>query len=197
ERQGQLRRIREPVSVVHEITEIHRRVIADDGPALLFEQPVRADGSPSPTPLVTNLFGTVERVAWGMGIGPERLAELGGLMAELRAPRPPRDLKEALQKLPLARAALSTRPRLSSSAPVQERVAMGADIDLGALPAQICWPGEPAPLLTWPLVITVPPSASATEQENVGVYRMQVLGRDRAIMRWLAHRGGARHHQQW
>jgi 4-hydroxy-3-polyprenylbenzoate decarboxylase len=197
ESRGQLRRIRERVSVVHEITEIHRRVIANDGPALLFEQPVMADGSPSAMPLLTNLFGTVERVAWGMGIRPERLAELGSLMAELRTPRPPRDLKEALQKLPLARAALSTRPRLRASAPVQECVAMGADIDLNALPAQICWPSEPAPLLTWPLVITAPPLPSAAEQENVGVYRMQVLGRDRAIMRWLAHRGGARHHQQW
>src|SRR5262249_37517567 len=88
---------------------------ADDGPALLFEQPVRADGSPSPTPLVTNLFGTVERVAWGMGIGPERLAELGGLMAELRAPRPPRDLKEALQELPVAPAALAPRPPCRSA----------------------------------------------------------------------------------
>jgi 4-hydroxy-3-polyprenylbenzoate decarboxylase len=195
--QGQLRRIRERVSVVHEITDIHRRVIADDGPALLFEQPVKADGSPSPIPLVTNLFGTIERVAWGMGIKPERLGTLGDLMAELRAPRPPRDLKEALQKLPLARAALSTRPRLRASAPVQEYVATGADIDLGVLPAQICWPGEPAPLLTWPLVITAPPSSTAPESENVGVYRMQVLGRDRAIMRWLAHRGGARHHRQW
>jgi 4-hydroxy-3-polyprenylbenzoate decarboxylase len=194
--QGQLRRIGETISVVHEVTEIHRRVIADGGPALLFERPIKADGSPSAMPLVTNLFGTVERVAWGMGVAPERLSELGELMAELRAPRPPRDLKEAFQKLPLARAALSTRPRLRSNAPVHECVAMGTDIDLGALPAQICWPGEPAPLLTWPLVITVPPDA-ATEQENVGVYRMQVLGRDRAIMRWLAHRGGARHHQQW
>ncbi|MGJ5069046.1 UbiD family decarboxylase [Bradyrhizobium oligotrophicum] len=194
---GQLRRIRDSVSVVHEITEIHRRVISAEGPALLFERPIKACGSLSAMPLVTNLFGTVERVAWGMGVQPERLAELGEMMAELRAPQPPRDIREALQKLPLARAALSTRPRLRSAAPVHECVTMGDDIDLTTLPAQICWPGEPAPLLTWPLVITVPPDASTGEQENVGVYRMQVLGRDRAIMRWLAHRGGARHHQQW
>lgn len=196
ETRGQLRRIRDKVSVVHEITEIHRRVIADNGPVLLFEQPIKADGSVSAMPLVTNLFGTVERIAWGMGITPERLGELGEMMAELRAPTPPRDFKDALQKLPLARAALATRPKMRSSAPVHDCVLTGGDIDLTALPAQICWPGEPAPLITWPLVITVPPDET-TEQENVGVYRIQVLGRDRAIMRWLASRGGARHHRQW
>ncbi len=198
EARGQLRRIREKISVVHEITEIHRRVLSANGPALLFEQPVKADGTPSDIPLITNLFGTVERVAWGMGIAPHRLNELGALMAELRAPRPPRGLRDAFDKIPLARAALATRPRTRGAAAVQERAAMGADIDLGKLPVQICWPGEPAPLITWPLVITVPPnSVAADQEENVGVYRMQVLGRDRAIIRWLAHRGGARHHQQW
>ena len=197
ESRGQLRRIRDKVSVVHEVTEIHRRVVSDQGPVVLFEQPIRADGASSQMPLVTNLFGTVERVAWGLGIKPERLEELGELMAELRAPRPPHNLKDAWHKLPLARAALATRPRMRSAAPVQECIATGESVDLGALPAQICWPGEPAPLITWPLVITAPPESSATDQENVGVYRMQVLGRDRAIIRWLAHRGGAHHHRQW
>lgn len=198
ESRGQLRRIREKVSVVHEITEIHRRVLGEHGPALLFEQPVKADGTPSEMPLLTNVFGTVERIAWGMGIAPSRLEELGALMAELRAPRPPHGLREALDKLPLARAALATRPRTRGAAPVQDCVAMGDDIDLRKLPVQICWPGEPAPLITWPLVITVPPqSLTVDQEENVGVYRMQVQGRDHAIIRWLAHRGGARHHQQW
>lgn len=198
ESRGQLRRIREKISVVHEITEIHRRVLEAHGPALLFEQPVKADGEPSEMPLLTNLFGTVERIAWGMGIAPDRLEQLGALMAELRAPRPPNGIKDAFDKLPLARAALATRPRTRAAAPVQDCVTMGPDIDLTRLPVQICWPGEPAPLITWPLVITVPPaSATADQEENVGVYRMQVLGRDRAIIRWLAHRGGARHHQQW
>ncbi|MEY9878935.1 UbiD family decarboxylase [Bradyrhizobium sp. USDA 329] len=198
ESRGQLRRIREKVSVVHEITEIHRRVLEAHGPALLFEQPVKADGGPSDMPLLTNLFGTTERIAWGMGIVPNRLEELGALMAELRAPRPPNGIRDAFSKLPLARAALATRLRTRAVAPVQDRVTMGPDIDLARLPIQICWPGEPAPLITWPLVITVPPdSATGDQDENVGVYRMQVLGRDRAIIRWLAHRGGARHHQQW
>ncbi len=193
---GQLLRIREPVSVVHEVTEIHRRVLRDNGPALLFERPVRADGVLSNVPLLTNLFGTVERVAWGFGVRPEDLPRLGEMMAELRSPRPPHDLADAWQKLPLARAALATRPRTLSSAPVQEEVYTGDAIDLRLLPAQICWPGEPAPLITWPLVITRSPALSAAD-ENVGVYRVQVLGRDRAIVRWLAHRGGAGHHRRW
>ncbi|MBN9449947.1 MAG: UbiD family decarboxylase [Bosea sp.] len=194
---GQLRRIAEPVSVVHEITEIHRRVIAQEGPALLFEHPVRPDGTVSPIPLLTNLFGTVERVAWGLGRTPEQLPALGRTLAELREPRPPRGLAEAWKALPLARAALSMRPRGESRAPVQEQVFRGYDIDLTALPVQTCWPGEPAPLITWPLVITAPPEPTPEDECNLGVYRMQVLGKDRAILRWLAHRGGARHHAQW
>ncbi|WP_439492062.1 UbiD family decarboxylase [Bosea sp. (in: a-proteobacteria)] len=194
---GQLRRISEPVSVVHEITEIHRRVIADHGPALLFERPLRPDGSVSPTPLLTNLFGTVERVAWGLGIVPEHLPALGQALAELREPRPPRSLAEAWRALPLARAALSMRPREGRRAPVQDLVFRGDAIDLTALPVQICWPGEPAPLITWPLVMTAPPEPTLEDEGNIGVYRMQVLGRDRAIIRWLAHRGGAKHHALW
>jgi 4-hydroxy-3-polyprenylbenzoate decarboxylase len=197
ESRGQLRRIREKVSVVHDITEIHRRVLREEGPALLFERPVKADGLSSDMPLLTNLFGTTERVAWGLGVRPDRLGELGALMAELRAPHPPRSLTDAWRKLPLARAALAARPRTRSVAPVQEIVATGADVDLRSLPAQICWPGEPAPLITWPLVITSPPEPTEFDQDNMGVYRMQVLSRDSAIIRWLAHRGGARHHHQW
>lgn len=195
EEAGQLKRISEPVSVVHEVTEIHRRVLREGGPALLFSRPVRPDGSQAEMPLLTNLFGTVERVAWGLGVRPEDLPALGEALAELREPQAPRDLADAWRKLPLARAAMTMRPRRQNGAPVQERVFRGDEIDLRALPAQICWPGEPAPLLTWPLVITQPPSPDG--ESNVGVYRMQVLSRDRAIMRWLAHRGGARHHEQW
>ncbi|MGX5736328.1 UbiD family decarboxylase [Bosea thiooxidans] len=194
---GQLRRIAEPVSVVHEVTEIHRRVIAEGGPALLFERPVQANGAVSPIPLLTNLFGTVERVAWGLGVEARNLPALGRVLAELREPRPPRGLAEAWQALPLARAALSMRPRGIKRAPVQERIFRGEEIDLTALPVQLCWPGEPAPLITWPLVLTAPPEPSSEDGGNLGVYRMQVLGRDRAILRWLAHRGGARHHAQW
>ena len=194
---GQVVRVREPVSVVHEMTEIHRRVLKDNGPVLIFERPRKADGSISDMPLATNLFGTTERVAWGLGVRPESLPALGEAFAEMREPKPPRGLAEAWSKLPLAKAVLSMRPRALSSAPAQAVRWIGDDIDLGRLPIQLPWPGEPAPLITWPLVFTRPPEYSAMDEGNIGVYRIQTLGRDRAILRWLAHRGGARHHQQW
>lgn len=199
---GELRRIAEPVSICHDMTEIHRRVLEAGGPALFFERPVRADGAVSDIPVLVNLFGTVERVALGFGRRNDGspgngLAGLGEMLAELREPRPPRGLGEAMGKLPLARAVMAMRPRRVASAPVQERVLTGEAIDLGLLPVQTHWPGEPAPLITWPLVITRPPEDAGEDTVNVGVYRMQVIGRDRAIMRWLAHRGGAKHHHQW
>jgi 4-hydroxy-3-polyprenylbenzoate decarboxylase len=197
EAKGQLQRIREPVSTVHDMTEIHLRVFAANGPALLFEQPVKADGAVSEMPMLINLFGTVERVAWGLGTQPESLPDLGEMLAELREPQPPRGLRDAYDKLPLLRAALNTRTRHTKTAPVQSVVLCGEEIDLGRLPVQIPWPGEPAPLITWPLVVTRPPETSSVDAVNMGVYRMQVLGRDRVIMRWLAHRGGAKHHHQW
>lgn len=197
ESRGQLKRISEPVSVVHDMTEIHLRVLEANGPALLFERPVKADGDASAIPMLVNLFGTMERVAWGLGVTPDRLAELGETLAELREPRPPRNFADAYAKLPLARAALNMRTKKARSAPAQSIVLTGEDIDLSKLPVQIPWPLEPAPLITWPLVITRPPEPSSADDANVGVYRMQVLGRDRAIIRWLAHRGGARHHHRW
>ncbi|TBW41054.1 UbiD family decarboxylase [Siculibacillus lacustris] len=197
ERRGDLVRVREPVSTVHEMTEIHRRVLEAQGPALLFEKPLLADGRPSPHPVLVNLFGTVERVALGFGIEAAHLGRLGDELAALRDPTPPEDFADALRRLPMLKAAMSTRPRKVSRAAVQERVLTGADIDLGSLPVQTCWPGEPAPLVTWGLVVTRPPDSRATSRYNVGVYRMQVAGPDRLIMRWLAHRGGAGHHRAW
>jgi 4-hydroxy-3-polyprenylbenzoate decarboxylase len=171
-------------------------VLHDGGPALLIERPIKADGTPSEIPVLVNLFGTVERVAWGLGIEPQNLSVLGEALAELREPAPPRSFSDALSKLPMARAALSMRPRIAKSALAQSVVLTGDQVDLNRLPVQICWSGEPAPLITWGLVITRPPETSPGE-DNVGVYRMQVLGKDRVIMRWLAHRGGAKHHHQW
>lgn len=197
EERGQLRRIAQLVSAVHEMTEIHRRVLREDGPALLFENVTRADGARSDMPVLVNLFGTVERVAWGLGVRPAGLPALGELLAELREPRPPQGLADALRKLPLARAAMAMRARQVTRPPAQAVVRRGAEVDLGALPAQVCWPGEPAPLITWPLVVTRPPENESPDDYNLGVYRMQVLGRDRAILRWLAQRGGARHHRMW
>lgn len=134
ETSGQLHRIRKPVSVVHDLTEIHRRVLADGGPALLIEQPVKADGTASEMPMLVNLFGTVERVAWGTGITSENLPALGETLAELRNPTPPQSFSEAVGKLPLARAALSMRPRMVKSSPAQSVVLTGDQVDLGRLP---------------------------------------------------------------
>lgn len=194
ERRGQLRRVAAKVSLVHEMTEIHRRVLGAGGPALLFEQPVDANGTVVDMPVVVNLFGTRERVAWGLGIEPDALPAFGEALAALRHPRPPKDFSDLVGGLPLLRAGLAARGR-TAAARAQECVARGPAVDLGALPVQWCWPGEPAPLITWPLVISAAPDDR--HDVNVGVYRMQVLGRDRAIVRWLAHRGGARHHRMW
>ena len=191
-------RIREPVSLVHDMTEVHRRVLLAGGPALWFEKPVGARG-PSQMPVLANLFGTRERVAAGFGVGLSRIGELGELLAGLREPAPVDGFKDALSRWPMLRAALTTRPQTISRPDCQAEIWRDGDVDLARLPVQTCWPGEPAPLITWPLVITRPPDTPADEtaRMNLGVYRMQVLGKDRVIMRWLAHRGGAAHHRAW
>ena len=162
EREGRLVRIPEPVSVVHDMTEIHRRTLRANGPALLFEAPIMPDGSQGKMPVLVNLFGTTERTAWGFGVELTGLGPLGEALAELREPRPPRDFSDAMSKVSLARAAMAMRPRTVHSPPAQEIVWRGKQIDLTRLPAQIGWPGEPAPLLTWPLVITRPPDDTAS-----------------------------------
>jgi 4-hydroxy-3-polyprenylbenzoate decarboxylase len=200
---GELVRVSEPVSTVLEMTEICTRLLAEGGPAVLFEKPIRADGQVSPIPCLANLFGTVKRVAMGVTLdGVERttaaeLREVGELLAFLRQPEPPRGMKDAWDMLPLARTVMGMRPKTVTRAPVHELVFTGDQIDLTALPIQTCWPGEPAPLITWPLIVTKGPSPSREDDFNLGIYRMQVLGKDRAIMRWLAHRGGAQHHRRW
>lgn len=200
---GELVRVTEPVSTVLEMTEIQRRLLRDGGPAVLFENVIRADGEASSMPCLVNLFGTVKRVAMGVTLeGKERttageLREVGELLAFLRQPEPPRGLKDAWDMLPLAKTVMSMRPQVRKTAPVQEVVLTGDDIDLTKLPIQTCWPGEPAPLITWPLVVTKGPSDKREDDYNLGIYRMQVLGKDRTVMRWLAHRGGAQHHRRW
>ncbi len=197
EKTGRLVRVRERVSTVLEMTEIQTRLLAEGGPAVIFENAVMADGRPSPMPVLVNLFGTVERVAWGMDREPAELRQVGETLAFLRQPEPPRGFAQALELLPLAKSVLSMRPRTVGSAPCQEIVLTGDAIDLTSLPVQTCWPGEPAPLITWPLVVTKGPSTSKEDDFNLGIYRMQVLGRDRTLMRWLKHRGGAQHHRRW
>ncbi|MBX3479336.1 MAG: UbiD family decarboxylase [Caulobacter sp.] len=200
EADGELVRVTEPVSTELEMTEICTRLLATGGPAVLFENVLKADGRRSDMPCLANLFGTVKRVAMGVTLGGkprttgEELREVGELLAFLRQPEPPRGLKGAMEMLPLAQTVLSMRPRTVKTAAVQQVVIKGDDIDLGRLPVQTCWPGEPAPLITWPLVVTKGPSDAREDDFNLGIYRMQVLGKDRAIMRWLAHRGGAQHY---
>ncbi len=195
ERRGRLKRIARPVALKHEITEIHRRVLAKGGPALMFENPIDDDGRISATPLVTNLFGTRERIEWGFGLAEGGIGKLAALLSELKSPHPPASLKDAMGSLPLLRSALSLGVKEEGRPPCQEVVWRGDDIDLGRLPIQWCWPGEPAPLVTWPLVITREYGASGPA--NVGVYRMQVIGKNRLIMRWLEQRGGAKHFRSW
>jgi len=200
---GELKRVATPVSTVLEMTEIQTRLMPEGGPAVLFEKPIKADGTPSEMPVLVNLFGTVKRVAMGVTMGGvERttaasLREVGLLLAQLRQPEPPRSFGEALDLLPLARTAMSMKPKTVSRAPVHDIVLKGGDIDLNALPIQTCWPGEPAPLITWPLVVTKGPSDAREDNYNLGIYRMQVLNRNQTIMRWLKHRGGAQHHARW
>ena len=194
---GRLVRVTAPVSPVLEMTEIHTRLLAEGGPAVLFENVVGPDGRRHDMPVLVNLFGTVERVAWGMGREPSELRAIGETLAFLKQPEPPGGWREALALLPLAKTVLAMKPRTVSSAPCQEVVLTGADIDLGRLPIQTCWPGEPAPLISWPMVVTRGPGGDRRDMTNIGIYRMQVLGPDRAIMRWLSHRGGALHHARW
>jgi 4-hydroxy-3-polyprenylbenzoate decarboxylase len=207
EAEGELVRVKEPVSTVLEMTEIQTRLLAEKGPAVLFEQVLRADGTASPMPVLVNLFGTVERVALGVtmprsdGGGERRSAkdmrEVGEMLAFLRQPEPPGGFREAFSMLPLLKTVMTMKPKTVSSAPCQEVVLTGDDIDLNALPIQTCWPGEPAPLITWPLVVTKGPGDKREDDYNLGIYRMQVLGKNKTIMRWLAHRGGAQHHARW
>ncbi|MEI9885146.1 MAG: UbiD family decarboxylase [Rhizomicrobium sp.] len=200
---GELVRVATPVSTVLEMTEIQTRLIAQGGPAVLFERPLKADGTPSDIPVLVNLFGTVRRVAMGVTMDgrarttAKELREVGEVMATLRQPQPPRSFGEAFELLPLAKTLLAMKPKSVSRAACQEVVLRGDDIDLGALPIQTCWPGEPAPLITWPLVVTKGPSDAREDNYNLGIYRMQVLNRSQTIMRWLKHRGGAQHHQRW
>ena len=194
---GRLKRVQAPVSPYLEMTEIQTRLIAEQGPAVLFENVVGDEGTRYDMPVLVNLFGTVERVAWGMNREPGQLREVGETLAFLRQPEPPSGWREAIEMLPLLNTVRAMKPRTIGAGPVQEVVLMGDDIDLGRLPIQTCWPGEPAPLITWPLVVTKGPSRSRIDNYNLGIYRMQVVGRDKTLMRWLAHRGGAQQHRRW
>jgi 4-hydroxy-3-polyprenylbenzoate decarboxylase len=184
EKQGELKRITVEVDPYLEMTEICDRTLKRGGPALLFENPKGAN-----IPVLANLFGTPRRVA--MGMGAESVTELRGigeLLAYLKEPEPPKGMKDALEKFPVFKQVLNMAPKVVSSPPCQELVRIGDEIDLADYPIQTCWPEDAAPLITWPLVITKGPNK---ERQNLGIYRMQVIGKNKVIMRWLAHRGGA------
>ncbi len=197
EKEGKLVRVSEPVSTDLEMTEIQTRLLAEGGPAVLFENPVTENGMPAKMPVLVNLFGTVDRVAMGMNRKPEELREVGETLAFLRQPEPPEGIKEAMGMLPVLKTVMSMRPKSVRSGPCQDVVLTGDDINLDDLPIQTCWPGEPAPLITWPLVVTKGPGDDKSDDYNLGIYRMQKLGRNKTLMRWLKHRGGAQHHQRW
>jgi len=184
EARGELKRIAVEVDPRLEMTEICDRVLKAKGPALLFEKP-RGHA----IPVLGNLFGTPQRVALGMGQeSVAALRELGRVLAYLKEPEPPKGWKDAWDKLPLLKQVLSMAPRVVGNAPCQEERWEGSDVDLGRLPIQICWPGDAAALITWGLVVTRGPSRT---RQNLGIYRQQVIAKNKVIMRWLAHRGGA------
>ncbi len=190
EQLGQLRRIPVEVDPHLEMTEICDRVLRAGGPAILFENPKGHD-----IPVLGNLFGTPERVALGMGEDSvEALREVGRLLAMLKEPDPPKGMKDAWSKLPVFRKVLDMAPKQIKGAPCQQVVLESGEVDLSRIPVQTCWPEDAGPLITWGLVITRGPHKP---RQNLGIYRMQVIGRNRVIMRWLAHRGGALDFREW
>ena len=184
EKMGELKRITVEVDPYLEMTEIADRVLRSGGPALLFENP-----KGHRIPVLANLFGTPRRVALGMGEeSTEALREVGKLLALLKQPDPPKGFKDAFNSLPIFRKVLDMAPKVVSKAACQQVVVEGHKVDLSQLPIQHCWPGDAAPLITWGLVITKGPEK---KRQNLGIYRQQVIGKNRVIMRWLSHRGGA------
>jgi 4-hydroxy-3-polyprenylbenzoate decarboxylase len=190
EARGELRRISTEVDPHLEMTEIADRTLRQGGPALLFENPRGYD-----IPVLANLFGTQSRVALGMGAEDiTSLREIGEVLAYLRQPDPPKGMRDAWDKVPLLKKVLNMAPKMIKNPPCQYHVREGDNVDLRQLPIQTCWPGDAAPLVTWPLVITRGPGK---ERQNLGIYRMQLLGRNKLIMRWLSHRGGALDYRDW
>ncbi|MGV6806602.1 MAG: 4-hydroxy-3-polyprenylbenzoate decarboxylase [bacterium] len=190
EQQGELKRITAEVDPNLEMTEICDRTLRAKGPALLFENPKGYD-----IPVLANLFGTPDRVAMGMGkTDLSALREVGELLAFLKEPEPPKGMKDLWQKRHEFKQVLNMPAKEIRTAACQDVVLSGDDVDLSRLPVQTCWPGDAGPLITWPLVVT---KGSEKDRQNLGIYRMQVIGKNRVIMRWLAHRGGALDFRDW
>ncbi len=190
EQQGKLKRISHPVDPHYEMTEISDRTLRAGGPALLFENPIGYD-----MPVLTNLFGTPERVAIGMGRSDvKELREVGKLLAYLKEPEPPRGFKDALEKIPVFKQVLNMPAKRLRKAPCQEIIWQGDEVDLDKVPVMSCWQDDVAPLLTWGLTVTRGPHK---KRQNLGIYRQQKIGKNKIIMRWLAHRGGALDLRDW
>jgi len=190
ETSGKLKRVSQEVDPYLEMTEICDRTLRAGGPAILFE-----NAKSSRFPVLANLFGTPERVAMGMGEDSvEALREVGKLLAFLKEPEPPKGMKDAWEKMPVFKQVLNMAPKVVKSAPCQSHVIEGDNVDLSQLPIQTCWPEDAGPLITWALVVTKGPHK---ERQNLGIYRQQVIGRNKVIMRWLAHRGGALDFREW
>lgn len=189
ERRNLLIRIKAEVDPNLEITEILSRIVAANGPAVIFEN-VKG----SAIPIVSNLFGTIERVSIALDTTPDGLTDIGEFLASIKQPKPPNGFLEVMKKIPFYKHLYSMAPKTVRYGECQEVVLEGDDVDLSKFPILHCWPGDVAPLITWPLVIT---KGVDGEPFNVGVYRMQVLDKNRTVMRWLAHRGGAQHYREW
>lgn len=187
---GELKRITQEVDPYLEMTEISDRVLQQEGPAILFENPKGYS-----IQVLANLFGTPKRVALGMGQDTvSALTEVGEVLATLKEPEPPEGVRDAWEKLPVYKQVLNMAPKVVKNPVCQQVVIDGDDVDLAAFPIQTCWPDDAGRLITWPLVITKGPSA---KRQNLGIYRQQVIGRNKVIMRWLAHRGGALDFKAW
>ncbi|EOW9238842.1 4-hydroxy-3-polyprenylbenzoate decarboxylase [Vibrio cholerae] len=190
EQRGELKRITHPIDPHYEMTEISDRTLRAKGPALLFENPLGYD-----FPVLTNLFGTPKRVAMGMGRQQvQELRDVGQWLAYLKEPEPPRGLKELIEKLPVFKQVLNMPVKRLRRAPCQEIVWQDDEVDLDKIPVMSCWPDDVAPLLTWGLTITRGPHK---KRQNLGIYRQQKIARNKVIMRWLAHRGGALDLRDW
>ncbi|EPJ46397.1 MAG: 3-polyprenyl-4-hydroxybenzoate decarboxylase [Osedax symbiont Rs1] len=190
EARGELVRIKQEIDPYLEMTEISDRTLKAGGPALLFENPKGYQ-----FPVLTNLFGTAERVALGMGQqNVAALREVGKVLAMLKEPEPPKGMRDAWEKMPIFKQVLNMAPKVIKKAPCQQFVLKGDEVDLSKLPIQTCWPGDAGPLVTWPLVVTRGPHK---ERQNLGIYRQQLIGKNKLIMRWLSHRGGALDFQEW
>ena len=192
---GHLKKIIEPVQARLEITEISRRMLHKGGPALLFENVIKDDGTKSSIPVLTNLYAHLDRISMGLGLKDNAgLKNLGELLAFLRQPEPPASLGQVFSMLPQLKRVLAMSPKMVSKAPCQEVVI--DDPDLNILPIQTCWPEDVSPLITWPLIVTKGPTKDKVDNYNLGIYRLQVVGKNKLLMRWLKMRGGAQQYQR-